>query len=76
MAYRVLADHARTLTIALADGGCPNNTGRGLVMVICIWDLYLMVYMRTLNTKPPINKDHNFLVRAKNCLVLPLFSFY
>ena len=29
MAYRVLADHARTLTIALADGGVPDNTGRG-----------------------------------------------
>lgn len=29
MAYRVLADHARTLTIALADGGMPDNTGRG-----------------------------------------------
>ncbi|XP_013181141.1 PREDICTED: alanine--tRNA ligase, cytoplasmic [Papilio xuthus] len=32
MAYRVLADHARTLTIALADGGCPDNTGRGYVL--------------------------------------------
>ena len=29
MAYRVLADHARTLTIALSDGGRPDNTGRG-----------------------------------------------
>lgn len=29
MAYRVLADHARTLTVALADGGRPDNTGRG-----------------------------------------------
>ena len=28
MAYRVLADHARTLTIALADGGRPDNTGK------------------------------------------------
>ncbi|XP_031844255.2 alanine--tRNA ligase, cytoplasmic [Nomia melanderi] len=32
MAYRVLADHARTLTIALADGGVPDNTGRGYVL--------------------------------------------
>lgn len=32
MAYRVLADHARTLTIALGDGGYPDNTGRGYVL--------------------------------------------
>nr|XP_042908383.1 alanine--tRNA ligase, cytoplasmic isoform X1 [Parasteatoda tepidariorum] len=32
MAYRVLADHARTLTVALADGGRPDNTGRGYVL--------------------------------------------
>lgn len=32
MAYRVLADHVRTLTIALADGGRPDNTGRGYVL--------------------------------------------
>lgn len=32
MAYRVLADHARTLTIALSDGGRPDNTGRGYVL--------------------------------------------
>ncbi|XP_021189227.3 alanine--tRNA ligase, cytoplasmic [Helicoverpa armigera] len=32
MAYRVLADHARTLTIALSDGGVPDNTGRGYVL--------------------------------------------
>jgi hypothetical protein len=43
MAYRVLADHARTLTIALADGGVPDNTGRGLVLnlglVFLLWYL-------------------------------------
>lgn len=32
MAYRVVADHARTLTIALSDGGLPDNTGRGYVL--------------------------------------------
>ena len=29
MAYRVLADHARLLTVAFSDGGRPDNTGRG-----------------------------------------------
>ncbi|XP_005795856.1 alanine--tRNA ligase, cytoplasmic [Xiphophorus maculatus] len=32
MAYRVLADHARTITISLSDGGRPDNTGRGYVL--------------------------------------------
>lgn len=32
MAYRVLADHIRTLTVALSDGGMPDNTGRGYVL--------------------------------------------
>ena len=29
MAYRVVADHVRTLTIAISDGGKPDNFGRG-----------------------------------------------
>ncbi|KAI6178830.1 Alanine--tRNA ligase, mitochondrial [Aphelenchoides besseyi] len=32
MAYRVVADHARTLTISLSDGGRPESTGRGYVI--------------------------------------------
>jgi alanyl-tRNA synthetase len=31
-AYRVVADHVRTLSIALSDGGVPNNVGRGYVL--------------------------------------------
>jgi len=32
MAYRVLADHIRTLSVAIADGGSPDNVGRGYVL--------------------------------------------
>jgi len=32
MAYRVVADHIRTLTVALSDGGVPDSTGRGCVI--------------------------------------------
>ena len=31
-AYRVVADHVRTLTIAITDGAIPNNEGRGYVV--------------------------------------------
>jgi len=32
MAYRVVADHIRTLVMAISDGGRPDNIGRGYVL--------------------------------------------
>jgi alanyl-tRNA synthetase len=32
MAYRVVADHIRTLSISISDGGRPDNVGRGYVL--------------------------------------------
>ncbi|CAF0783313.1 unnamed protein product [Brachionus calyciflorus] len=32
MAYRVVADHIRTLVISISDGGRPDNIGRGYVL--------------------------------------------
>lgn len=45
MAYRVLADHARTLTIALSDNGRPDNIGRGCVFIISFFWPFSIEFM-------------------------------
>lgn len=47
MAYRVIADHIRTLTIAITDGGRPDKTGRGLVLTQTFF--YMTLFRFVLN---------------------------
>ena len=45
MAYRVIADHIRTLSIAISDGGKPDATGRGYM---CMYNfVFAYVYVCT-----------------------------
>ena len=48
-AYRVVADHVRTLTFAISDGAVPNNEGRGYVVrrVLRRGARYARKYFRT-----------------------------
>lgn len=48
-AYRVIADHVRTLTFAITDGGIPNNEGRGYVLrrILRRGARYVRKYMNT-----------------------------
>uniref|UniRef100_A0A914CK92 alanine--tRNA ligase n=1 Tax=Acrobeloides nanus TaxID=290746 RepID=A0A914CK92_9BILA len=50
MAYRVVADHIRTLTIALSDGGKPANIDRGYVLRRIL--RRGVIYATKLNAKP------------------------
>jgi alanyl-tRNA synthetase len=40
-AYRVLADHVRTLTMAITDGAVPSNEGRGYKLTKLLLHFFL-----------------------------------
>ena len=55
IAMRVIADHIRTLTFAIADGAVPGNDGRGYVLRRIL--RRAARYGRKLNLKKPFLYD-------------------
>ena len=47
MAYRVIADHIRTLSIAISDGGKPDATGRGYFCACIVLCLRMFMHTQT-----------------------------
>ncbi len=69
MAYRVVADHIRTLTVTIADGGRPDNVGRGYVLRR-ILRRGIRYATEKLNAKP------GFFASLVDCVVDSLGEFF
>ena len=67
-AYRVIADHIRTLVIALSDGGYPDNTGRGYVL--------RRIVRRAVRFGEFMNAKKGFLTRLASCVVELMGDFF
>ncbi len=61
MAFRVIADHIRMLTFAIADGGLPSNEGRGYVM--------RRILRRAARYGRKLNLHEPFMYKIVPCLV-------
>ncbi|KAF0975335.1 hypothetical protein FDP41_005329 [Naegleria fowleri] len=67
-AYRVIADHIRTLVIALSDGGYPDSTGRGYVL--------RRIVRRAVRFGEFLNAKKGFLSRLAHVVVENMGDFF
>jgi alanyl-tRNA synthetase len=67
-AYRVLADHIRTLTIAISDGGMPDSVGRGYVL--------RLILRRAIRFSKKINAPPNLMSSLVPVVVELLGDFF
>ncbi|KAL9650504.1 hypothetical protein ABK040_004723 [Willaertia magna] len=67
-AYRVIADHIRTLVIALSDGGFPDNSGRGYVL--------RRIVRRAVRFGEFLNAKKGFMSRLVDIVVEQMGTFF
>ena len=68
MAYRVIADHIRTVTFALSDGALFDNAGRGYVL--------RRILRRAVRYGKKIGIDHSFMYELVGVVVDIMKDFY